>query len=620
MSCPVFFTGLRPSLDHLVLRARSESHEAFDGSEGWSWVVIHWTTGVAREKVISLSSRTSWIFFLLGALALVGVVLLIIDDASGKAATSDRQKGRSEEPAPGIAAKAAASRPGSDERAITPRRTAESEPARTVEIEVARASGVPIADVSVVVFRDEAVLLSAKTDRAGLVRLAASSGDAHAVAIVPGYRLIEARISMEDERTRLVVQDGLEISGVVRVDGRVPKSTVKLSLWRSDDSDTFDVDLPNAVREALNYRNEPPTWLAETADEGNFRFLGLPSGFKGTINVDLPYHVRAARDGSQRALNVSAPARDVLVEAGRYAEISGRVVDAATRAPIGGAIMSANWSATTASSGLGRTVEDDGRFKFTVQADGVTAITITASAGPGMESATTEIADRFDEDHDVGDIAVNTGRLVHVVVRDEARKPVGGAIVQPGWSGNEILGAVAAFAARGSPQRGTRRGCSEPTDAEGRTTLRLTHEATTIQVAALGYEVAKFDVPAELSGSIGVTLRGDTLLTVRIVRGAAPAPRMLVKVKKTRRHFLPGSSIAIGGPDEPLIAAGMSTPVSWLVMEPFDRFEAGADGVVRLAGSSARRTRFASRSPTLQARRSSRRTSSSRRESAARSW
>jgi len=300
---------------------------------------------------------------------------------------------------------------------------------------------------------------------------------------------------------------GAAVAGIVIVDGRAPDERLELVLATT------------AGRLAGKAR-------ATTDATGAFRFEGASDGWSGRIALPAGYFDEARAE----QIVVEAAREDLVLRLRRPPAITGRVVDA-QRAPVADAsVRVEQFCATEAgtiqmTSGSPRT-DRAGRFRVPLlDCGGDLTFTLEVSAsGLGRAVLPSEEVDP-ELGRDVGDLVLVPDPSLVVVVRDEAGRPIEGAVV--------LIGGP-------EPAR------SEPSGSDGHVRLASVRPGTpALTVAARGFVAATVPLADPLPPRVEVTLhRGGSLLIRVVAPDGSPVPdaRVALRARESPLDFPPGTS------------------------------------------------------------------------------
>jgi hypothetical protein len=410
-----------------------------------------------------------------------------------------------------------------------------------LHVTVAHAGGSPASGAGVVSAVGEDVLDAQLTDAQGVARLLGSDGPLD--LYVGGATLAPQRFPVEVGRGDhlLELPRGALLGGIVLVDGRTPESPVGLTLVSIDEDPVWEA--PSAVRKRL--RLVECSWgsdIGQDTTAGRFLFSGLPEDWSGYI--EFPAALRLERGFASHEFFVKRPATDVVLRLIHAGAVIGRVLDPAVGAESPKPSPYAKLMTIATRSGnsfaVGITAGADGDFCLPLQGDEAFSVELQIQnvAEDGRLVVRQEGLDPLLE-HDLGDLLLLPTRRAEFIARDEAGRPIEGAVAV----------ALDTMGAR-----------SEPTAANGRGELSsIMADTGAMRVHALGYDPTDVALPAAPPGApIEVRLRAAAQVELHLLTAEGrPSGKVLVEYRAQEPVFGAGGH---GGVDAMQTTLGATMP------------------------------------------------------------
>ncbi len=460
----------------------------------------------------------------------------------------------------------------SEEQSAATRKTTDvtserNRPQPTTIVSVRRADSGSIEGATLLVALENGSVTTHALDDSGRANFDTPTGEVGLLAVVPGVPPASRSMAAGAAAAEIVVARGHEIAGLVRVNGMPPPAGFRIGL-RAEDAWYDGSVLSDATREALlTALHVRPYFIPNVTDEaGRFVFAGLPDARRIHISlVDLDVHDAAGA----RAWEVSLGDRGVLLELVRDPHITGRVVSA-DGIPSADAWVILQWKVNAPPGAdrsespflhgsMHRRTDDDGRFDIAVPGTEFVTLDLEIQDAEGNGVRTYGAPLQIRRDIDIGDLALGGVRAAKLIVVDEEGDPVAGAAV---FHGGSRIG--------------------ERTDAEGRTNVRLSDDATSFRVGAPLYAVTTVRMPASTTEPLRVVLAKGTFLGLRFRTPAGfDASGLRVRLS-TDEPLFGGANHTY---DEVFAAAGGSGSGSAIYYD--DRTEvwfSPTDGAVRIGG------------------------------------
>jgi hypothetical protein len=451
-------------------------------------------------------------------------------------------------PAPGHAAGALVAAGARDAEA-TGREAAPAVPVvRATGLAFVDPDAAPLAGVAWIALRGSATIASGRSDAAGfdvLPDTASTDGEPlELVAAVAGFAPIRVALDTlprdADGRRMATLGAGLEVSGVVRVDGAEPTEAVVLKL--GGDVALIDaVGLPPEARvPILSGMPNGTRTNARSGACGAFRLRGLPDGWSGTLSWENAYAFESAAPAAQalpvgrdphaavpaygpeaaggvRAVRVAAPLAGLVLELSTAPYLFGRVGDPATGGETAAGAMVRLTIGSTTRSGP---ADADGSFRFVFPGGLPEHVDVEVSAG--ASSAVSRHAIEIPPGvrrHDTGTLWLPSAIEVPFRVVDEAGEPIANSNVEPVPPGRSIQKTVA---------------------SDGTGVLHVEPRTRAVRAVALGYAAAEKPLPPT----------GETLV-IELARG----PVLVVTLPAGERD----ASVFLTGDEPPFEDAGGPT-------------------------------------------------------------
>ncbi len=540
---------VRTRLRRALERLRGDLRERADGDNAaWRAALLpltgrfpsHGAAGTAASAatltggLVALSGTTKAV--LVGAVVAVAATAWFVAAGDGRGAAPLPPRDVADADTPDARETRAAARAGGDAAGpaaanATAASAAAAAESATLRVEVVDADGAAATHALVVAFDGDRVLAAATTDATGAAAIDVAP-PARVAVCADGHPI---RIAALDPAgtTRIELPAGLELAGLVRVDGAAPPEPLVLVLRTELPVERFG-DLPPAVRARLVADDHDPAELRATTDAaGRFRFTGLPRATAARIVAPL-----GTAFGDAPAWDVEIPARDVLLRLTALATVRGRIVgdDGAPLAGVAGVTFA---GADGVEVEALRRAGDDGRFAVALPERRVRTATLRVADADGLRERTVALDALEPGVRDVGDVALPQARALDVLVHDTRGRPVEGACAARPWSSKAL---------------------ADASDGSGRMALPRGAHETKLVVAALGFAAVEFVVGEDDAGPLQVTLAPATLLHVRVTAGAGGA---LPAALEVRVHASDGGAASACDPRlaGAYVAAGGATPL-----------------------------------------------------------
>ncbi|MSR63971.1 MAG: carboxypeptidase regulatory-like domain-containing protein [Planctomycetes bacterium] len=406
------------------------------------------------------------------------------------------------------------------EPSASSRRSAARAPERenALEVRVVDPHGAGVSFVEVLAYRG-GELVRASEHMRSVKALIPFDGAATLVAERDGLELARLDVPDGHGRYELVVPELASVAGVVRVAG-VPRAGVDICLEPGGELGL--AAWAAYAFEQVGLRDRHGTFSTRSDGQGRFCIEGLPPGWAGVLHLDPGYRLASGA----RSLALARPDGALELELVRLVperEVRGRVVAA------GEPLREASWNL----GGSWGACDELGRFSVHVPAKEFADTTLELRA-PAL-AARRFALDAFGEGSgplDLGDVELAPARSVALSVRDEAGAP--------------LAGAVACVRSEERPDRRPTRSVEfverisivQPTDAQGRATIKLPTGARALVVRARGYAPAEVALAEQGDAPLAVVLTRAAALEVRLRDAHGRVPPGL-RVRTTRgRPFL----------------------------------------------------------------------------------
>lgn len=342
--------------------------------------------------------------------------------------------------------------------------------------------------------------VSARLDAAGVLELSAERVGPLELAVERsrGFPHV-ARLELRPGEQDLVLPEGLELSGTILVDGASPRRPLQLELFplrRYSASRPMSADLFERDRVQL-----------ATDERGGFRFLGLEAG---EYELGLPRgHALAGGlelgDPDPRMKLRVRPGTGQLIELERFPSARGRVLlpdGTPARAELNASVT---WNGNDG-MGIGAATDETGAFELFFERSWRTLYVECEARAVGARGEFAFESSEL-EDGDLGDLVLEQGPRLELLVHDAAGAPIEGAMTTAG------------------------KGLSGP---DGRLELRFVSEPFT--VAAHGY--LPREVQPSGAGELEVRLSAGPGLEVLVLdAGGAPVPEAPLRIEAERELF-----------------------------------------------------------------------------------
>ena len=443
---------------------------------------------------------------------------------------------------------------GSQSSESLPERTAllsdpSAVPHGTLEVEILDSRKQAVSDARAVIFRGEEVLGAYQTDERGLASVKAGSGLAEVAVAGPYFPPHRTTLGLEPGRKVIALPALAEVSGIVLIDGQIPQEPISLILSSTGQPFSWRQNLPQKVWEELHFLKRDPEGdldrlSLKTDAAGAFRFEGLSADYRGSLEVSREFS--PGKVPEVRYLFLSRPETGIVLDLGRFPEVSGRVLLPQGRAIVANArgrcevgyTFKLDKGTSSTSTGLSFSTDSEGRFRFFLPYSNPTSVEIEVS-DPNQTGRRSVFLNSYELSpvNDLGDLELIFPQNLIVQVFDPDGAPIRRAVA----------------VARGDQLRQ-----SGPTDERGRTELQIPDGLKEIRVAALGYFLQRIAGPFDGSRILEVFLQRANLVEVE-VKTLPGVSREGVKVLlqyKGKENLFQGADGA--GPDKAQTLAGAS--------------------------------------------------------------
>lgn len=405
-------------------------------------------------------------------------------------------------------------------------------------VSVVTPEGVAVAGATLVQFRDDEVLGDATTDASGEATLPREA-DAWRLYVVPGCappRVVD--VAAGSTSVEVALEGGAVCSGRVTVEGKAPEAPIELEFMDAEDQ---RAEVPDAIWYRVRKLGvvRLAQVVARTDADGGFVAFGLAAHRKFTILVPVPYEaattaetwvqVAEAREGLEIALRRNPTIRGRLLD---------RMGEPLARWHIEGWLQSSAFAGNEPLATSG----DDGRFHVDLHNSrseesnsGVLYVSDPAEVFVSRVAIEHPVGDGCD----VGDLAVDTARVLAIEARDPAGLAIDdfAAVLERKLHDHDMSG------------HGVR---SLVGHDHARAGLLVPVEVASLRALAPGHGAA--DVPCEpATGKVTVTLDLAAQLTLDVKDGGKPLPGSILEVRSAKwpaawtRPELAAAHEALGG-------------------------------------------------------------------------
>ncbi len=365
-----------------------------------------------------------------------------------------------------------------------------------------------------------------RTDANGVVTTPAADHGRMIVVAAIGTPARAAELPAGTGGIAVELSPGVELAGVVRVNGGPPGEVLRLHVNLEDASVRGSAASP-AVWDLLRSDGTSGVRVPFDCDpSGSFHLQGFEAGQKLWLVAPEGYRIGVA---AARGMDVAVPARGVVVELRKLPRVRGRVLDESGR-PVARALLMLRWSDGSGTGAAQRRASDDGRFDVPLPAWGLEDVTLRPSDPESDAGLTIDVAPTG---FDLGDLVLPGDRIVRLRIVDPAGEAVVGAVVR---TTVHVL----------------------RSDARGELSVVIPRTSKVVLVAAAAFHPTDHEIPQSLVGTQTVTLRPATRLTMSVTgAGEALLGRLRIILSRERGERLFG----VGLPSADRLADGAAGPV-----------------------------------------------------------
>lgn len=393
--------------------------------------------------------------------------------------------------------------------------TPEPKPADTRrKLRVLLDTGEPVHDARVVLcdpdWRDDSWTSSPthaedRTDADGRVQFAVEPRLSLAIVAAPGHIPVIAELDSITEERVIRLDTTLSLAGSARIDGRSPERRIRMVLRGFRDRTS---SWPPAAQWILPDMKLGGSRLHIATDEaGAFAVYGLPRGEVLTLEVSPELRLLHPPVPTRpRQTTVSTPARDLQLDLTHLPVVMGQPISGPLDSFPGNIRLAYRFEMSNGRVRKGTTLTSTERpFALPFPEIDLARVQLLFSTEGGERVASRAVLGPLTGSHDFGDIPLERTQVtLHLVVID------------PTGAGIEDARAMAS------------KRISEPTDAQGRTSLGLPEPGTPLHVGAFGFELSRITPPLEPPNPFVVTLQPANRLRVVVVEESGAPPRGLM--------------------------------------------------------------------------------------------
>ena len=390
--------------------------------------------------------------------------------------------------------------------------------------------GNPVAGAELLLCRDGGVLARGVTDAEGhFTPEYEEEGEAKLLALATGWPAQVHEVSLEPETHAVSLHSGAVLSGLIVVNGGRPAERIPFVIVADGVLLDFEEELGVPADDLGVSRSLWKVVRTRAAEDGSFRFDGLPLGWSGDLVLPRDYRLtdptKIQNELSPSRLHLDEAAENLRIEVTKELALRGRVVDLreGTLVPVPDVNVLAVLEYAKPGAGQGyapQTYTDpDGEFRFCLQDTSVRGGYLYLRTFDDTLSRKVDLEPReVHEDWDLGDVLLvdpETTSTVRLLVLDPANAPISGAV-----AGVDATSPI-----------------SEPTDSRGHTELRgVVPGGPPIVIYAVGYKVEKTAVPEEVPEDLVVNLEKGAGMELRFLTANEEPARGLQACFRASHH------------------------------------------------------------------------------------